>query len=172
VDGEPFSASDEADEWFGKGIYFWEYAFKQAWWWARDYKRYARPAVVGALIQLGNCFDLLDPQNVILARLLHDEFKHRLAQQGVPIPANVRHRRNLDCGVFNYIYQTSDKVAEPIESARGVYIPTPTAKRAWPGSWISEEAHVQVCVRTAKAIRSVWHVRPDGTYGKLRIAPP
>jgi hypothetical protein len=30
VDGDPFTASDNDDDWFGKGIYFWEYAPKQA----------------------------------------------------------------------------------------------------------------------------------------------
>src|SRR5205823_6250222 len=64
VAGEPFKDSENDDDWFGKGIYFWEYAPKQAWWWARQFKRYQEPAVIGAIIRLGNCFDLLDPVNV------------------------------------------------------------------------------------------------------------
>jgi hypothetical protein len=52
------------------------------------------------------------------------------------------------------------------EPARGVYVPTSTAKRIWPGSWISEEALVQICVREPKNILAVWHVRPGGGYGK------
>lgn len=31
VSGDAFRASDRENEWFGKGIYFWEYAPKQAW---------------------------------------------------------------------------------------------------------------------------------------------
>jgi hypothetical protein len=59
VSGEEFAESDEIDEWFGKRIYFWEHAFQQAWWWARR-RNESDPAVVGAVIRLGNCFDLLD----------------------------------------------------------------------------------------------------------------
>lgn len=64
VDGQPFRVSSNSDDWLGSGAYFWEYAPKQAWWWASEFKRYPRPAVVGAMIRLGNCFDLLDPTNV------------------------------------------------------------------------------------------------------------
>ncbi|WP_441286844.1 hypothetical protein ACSRUE_31625 [Sorangium sp. KYC3313] len=61
------TASTNDDDWPGHGIYFWEYAPQQAWWWAR--RRYGEDdaAVVGAMIHLGRCLDLLDPVN---ARLL------------------------------------------------------------------------------------------------------
>lgn len=52
VDGDDFAPSDQDDEWFGRGIYFWEHAYQQAWWWAK--RRGAEsPAVVGAVIRLG-----------------------------------------------------------------------------------------------------------------------
>jgi len=66
VRGDEFEASDNDDDWFGTGVYFWEHAPKQAWWWARKFKNYDQPAVVGAIIRLGNCFDLLDPGNVLV----------------------------------------------------------------------------------------------------------
>jgi len=171
VAGEPFAASDQDDEWFGRGIYFWEYAPKQAWWWARDHKRHLQPAVVGALIRLGNCFDLLDPRNVPTLRGFKEELVAALTAVGAKVPKNVRQHRALDCAVFNYVYRLSDETPNPIESARGVYVPTSTAKRIWQGSWISEEAHVQVCVREPKSILAVWHVRPDGSYGKPEGGP-
>ena len=58
VAGEPFAASENDDDWFGRGIYFWEYAPKQAWWWATKYKKKNNPAVVGAIIRLGECCGL------------------------------------------------------------------------------------------------------------------
>src|SRR6478672_8052167 len=49
-------------DWLGRGIYFWEHAPERALRWARD--RYSgrrqKPAVLGAYIQLGRCFDLLN----------------------------------------------------------------------------------------------------------------
>jgi hypothetical protein len=166
VCGEPFKISESDDDWFGKGVYFWEYAPKQAWWWARKFKRFASPAVVGAIIRLGNCFDLLDPRNVKILRGFHDDLIARLERRGVEPPRNYRHHRYLDCAVFNDFYKKARDAGRAIDSARAVYVPTATAKRVWPGSWIYEEAHVQICVRNPKNILAVWHARPDGRYGK------
>lgn len=64
VNGGAFTPSSKTFEWLGTGVYFWEYAPKQAWWWTKDLRKNPKPAVVGALIRLGNCLDLLDPDNV------------------------------------------------------------------------------------------------------------
>ncbi len=166
VAGEPFRDSDNADDWFGKGMYFWEYAPKQAWWWARKFKKFRHPAAIGAIIRLGNCFDLLDPSNVRNLRDFHDQMVARFQAEGIEVPENTRHRRNLDCAIFNYFYQKAEQAKRAIDSARAVYVPTDFKKRVWPGSWIYEEAHIQICVRNSNNILAVWHVRPDGRYGK------
>jgi hypothetical protein len=88
VAGAPFRACANADDWLGAGIYFWEYAPKQAWWWAHRYKRLRAPAVVGAMIRLGQCFDLLDPENVRLLRLLHDDTIQQRIEAGLEVPQN------------------------------------------------------------------------------------
>ncbi len=72
VNGGDFTPSSNTDDWLGTGIYFWEYAPRQAWWWARTFKRKSKPAVVGAMIRLGNCFDLLDPENVQLLKSVYN----------------------------------------------------------------------------------------------------
>ena len=61
--GEPFHRSENDYDWLGAGVYFWEYGADRALQFARDQQRrgkVAEPAVVGALVQLGNCFDLMD----------------------------------------------------------------------------------------------------------------
>src|SRR6185503_9763134 len=68
VRGEAFEDSDTEDEWLGTGVYFWEHAPKQAWHWTTSIRRHQRPAVVGAVIRLGNCFDLCDAGNIALLR--------------------------------------------------------------------------------------------------------
>src|SRR5438105_10272091 len=97
VSGESFRASDNDDEWFGNGVYFWEYAPKQAWWWAKKFKKLDQPAVIGAVIRLGNCFDLLDPKNVKTLKRFHGSMVDKLQQEDIEIPKNARHNRNLDC---------------------------------------------------------------------------
>jgi hypothetical protein len=61
--GEPFKKSQNDYDWLGEGIYFWEYRADRALRFAHDQKRRGKletPAIVGALVQLGRCFDLMD----------------------------------------------------------------------------------------------------------------
>ncbi len=165
VAGEPFTASDEDDEWFGRGVDFWEHAFQQAWWWARR-PGHPNPAVVGAILRLGSCFDLLDTGNVAILKQYHDRLIDNMTSNGLKLPVNVRSHRNLDCAVFNYLYSMFEADGRPIETARAVYVPTGVARRIYQGSWISEETHIQICVRETRSILAVWHVRENGRYGK------
>jgi hypothetical protein len=166
VEGGDFKASSKIYEWLGTGVYFWEYAPKQAWWWTKDLRKNSRPAVVGAMIRLGNCLDLLDPENVRWLKGVYQDMMKVWKQTGDPIPQNVRDKRSLDCAVLNWVYSQSETTGTPIETSRGVYVPTDKRKRVWPGSWIYEDAHVQICVRNSQNILALWHVRPDGRYGK------
>lgn len=165
VRGEPFRASANEDDWLGRGVYFWEYAPKQAWWWARR-RTPGNAAVVGAMIRLGSCFDLLDSKNLQNLKNAHRAMIDTFEQGGIPIPTNERHHRDLDCAVFNYYYKEAADSGKPIDCARGVYVPTDAKKRLWRGSWLYEDAHIQICIRNTKNILAVWHIRPDGRYGQ------
>ncbi len=149
IDGQPFQESTSVNEWLGSGVYFWEYGPKQAWWWARRYKKLADPAVVGAMIRLGNCFDLLDSRNIGVLQRAKDGMIKLMKREGVEIPKNERAYKNLDCAVFNYFYQMVEDEGEPgIDSARAAYVPTESKKRIWHASWIYRDTHIQICVRT------------------------
>jgi hypothetical protein len=52
--------SENRWDWLGKGIYFWEHSPERALRWAQERFRARRPvpSVVGAIVQLGDCFDL------------------------------------------------------------------------------------------------------------------
>lgn len=50
-------------DWLGHGIYFWEHGPARALEWAKTQKKRGNvktPAVLGAVLHLGRCFDLLD----------------------------------------------------------------------------------------------------------------
>lgn len=166
VNGEPFSESDRDDEWFGKGVYFWEYAFKQAWWWAKSYRKFDRPAVIGASIRLGNCLDLLDPTNTAFLREMYGELTAELVGRGLPVPKNVRRQKWLDCAVMNLVYSECEKQGRPLDAARPVYVNSSKQSRVWDRSSIRVDSHIQLCLRNQRNIVSVWHVREDGRYGK------
>lgn len=61
--GMPFKPSENDFDWLGRGIYFWEHGSDRALRFAqfqKDRGKVKEPAVVGAIIQLGHCFDLMD----------------------------------------------------------------------------------------------------------------
>jgi hypothetical protein len=61
--GGSFKESSNEYDWLGRGIYFWEYGASRALDFAHLQKQRGKivtPAVVGAILQLGECFDLLD----------------------------------------------------------------------------------------------------------------
>lgn len=161
VDGGPFHPSNNDDDWLGSGMYFWEYAPKQAWWWATQYKKNPHPAVVGAVIRLGNCFDLLDPANVDALRHMHADMMN-VWPAGTKRPENGNQHKKLDCAVFNFLYNQKND----IQTARAVYVPTQAKDRVWSRSWIYAQSHIQICVRKQENILALWHVRKDGRYGK------
>ncbi len=166
VHGEEFVASDRDNEWFGRGVYFWEHAPRQAWWWSKSVRKAKKPAVVGALIRLGNCLDLLDSENIRTLKIYKKALELNYSELGLPMPVNHRENKKLDCAVFNHLYGESDPSSSPIDSARAVYVPTKSKKRIWKASWIYDDAHIQICVRNPRNLLAVWHVREDGRYGK------
>lgn len=162
VAGHAFGASQNDDDWLGHGVYFWEYAPQQAWWWAR--RRYGEEAaVVGALVRLGRCIDLLDPANADLLRDAH----HDLTRLGAPLPSNANASKFLDCVVFNYLYAKMAREGLHVQSCRAVFVPIRAGKlpRLWPRSGVFDGGHVQLCVRDSNNILAAWSVRRDGRYG-------
>ncbi len=68
---QEFSQSNNDYDWLGKGTYFWENNYERAKQYAVQDSRRANtkiktPFVLGSIIDLGNCFDLLDQSRVIL----------------------------------------------------------------------------------------------------------
>jgi len=164
---EELEVSRSGHDWLGHGIYFWEYGPKQAWLWAKQ--RYPREeiAVVGAMIRLGNCLDLVDSDNARMLRNWYDEMVEERKTTGKKVPKNVRSKKYLDCQVMEYAYDRFLRMeGESVDSARAVYVPSGSEKqkRLWPSSWMSYDTHTQICIRNAVNILGCWLVRPtEGT---------
>lgn len=155
--------SENDDDWLGHGIYFWEYAPKQAWRWAekrRVKQKWDEPAaVVASMIRLGNCFDLLDPDNIDDLQRMHDDYLSTVTLLGGIPRKNFRTNRFLDCSVFLFAYEQLEEVGVSVDTSRCVYVPTDNKERIWKGSWISRGAHIQVCVRNPACILGTWLVQ-------------
>ncbi len=123
---EEFRSSERDYDWLGRGIYFWEYGPKQALKFAKirqrqymekkdktaeDLRRATEPlAVVACMIRLGFCLDLTDPDKVEDLGRIFDSYTESMEQAGAPLPKNSRKYRRLDCAVFEYAWQGTQRV--------------------------------------------------------------
>lgn len=154
--GAPFQASTKDYDWLGTGVYFWEYGYDRAVRWAQE--NYAEdPAVVGALIQLGSCYDLLD------TRFTHDltegaEQFHAAWAIEAPRPENRgrdRKARFLDCAVINW-WLAQLKAVDGGPTYQTVRCGFNEGEPVHAGMAICRESHVQVAVRDPRSILGVF----------------
>jgi hypothetical protein len=135
-------------DWLGHGIYFWEYAPQRALRWAREHYRKGRqhPAVLGAYLQLGRCFDLLDESITALLGETYERLARTFADQGLDLPENRGREgklRNLDCFVINECIDEMKKRGEEYDTVRGAFL---EGAPVYPGAGFSRENHIQISV--------------------------
>jgi hypothetical protein len=145
-------------DWLGHGIYFWEHAPERALRWARErYRtRRRRPAVLGAYVQLGRCFDLLDEPITALLAEAYERLARAFAQEDKPLPQNRGRegkRRELDCMVINTAIDDSRLRGAVFDTIRGAFL---EGAPVYPGAGFSRESHIQVAVRNPSCILGVF----------------
>jgi hypothetical protein len=106
-------------DWLGHGIYFWENNPGRAWEWAKVLMRRGRPAdrpvkksaVIGAVIDLGHCLNLLDTQFIQRMQVGYKQLQAVHHQAGIPLPINKQVAgsddlllRFLDCAVVEMLH--------------------------------------------------------------------
>ena len=86
-------ASTNDYDWLGNGIYFWENNEERAWQWAKDLAKrknsqIKEPAVVGAIIDLGYCFDLTDSTYLQELKAAYESMVTVYKESGIELPKN------------------------------------------------------------------------------------
>ena len=154
--GKPLSPSDNDYDWLGTGIYFWEHGPDRALEWAKEKHRNGeirKPAVVGALIHLGKCLDLLDTRHTRIVANAFDEFRSGLLTEGQQVPENSggpdQLKRQRDCAVLNWLMEQFEGDIDPFQTVRGVFTEGPPA---FEGSGIRLKSHIQIAVRDPSCI--------------------
>ena len=167
VAGEPFVASANDYDWLGSGIYFWESNPLRGMQFAAELKgRHQQvddPCVVGAVIDLGFCLDLLTSTAVSAVKDAYDDLNSYLSSAGQQLPNNRlgddRLLRNLDCAVINHIHEIRARGGlSPFDSVRGVFL---EGDEIYPGAGFREKTHIQICVRDPRQIKGVFHVSDE-----------
>jgi len=159
-------------DWLGHGAYFWEQNPKRALEFARhikgmdraDVKKIKEPFVIGAVISLGRCLNLLDS-------LAIDEVKaayNHLLASGKELPENKPNPKEngtdlifrfLDCAVIETLHSLRVQFGEePYETARGAFF---EGDRLYPGAGFREKNHIQICVREMNCIKGYFRLPED-----------
>jgi hypothetical protein len=145
-------------DWLGHGIYFWEHSLERAQRWGREKfaPPAAVPAVLGAVIQLGSCFDLLnDAITAVLAQSYRD-LEQSYKDGGVSLPQNRGRdwkRRELDCLVINDCLDHLKNRGSEYDTVRGAFL---EGAPVYPGAGFAQEAHIQIAVRNPACILGVF----------------
>jgi hypothetical protein len=160
--------SEKSYDWLGSGIYFWEHGPERALEWAKEQKERAKiktPAVLGAVIHLGNCFDMMDLQSTRVLAQAYPRFKSTYEELGQTLPVNAPLRqgdtdhllRNLDCSMINWLTKEfdSDPESPKYDSVRGLF---QEAQPAFDGSSIRLKSHNQLAIRNPACI--IGYFRP------------
>lgn len=161
----PFTQSEKSFDWLGHGIYFWEADRQRALEWAK-WKRFTEPCVIGAVLDLRNCFDLLERENLDLLALTYDSFVKSRKAAGLAVPLNRdsvkgasqnKVMRFLDCAVINHLHETINAQSIPaFDTVRGLFV---EGEPAYEGSEIYRLTHSQIAVRNVDCIRGVFFPR-------------
>ncbi len=170
INHENLKASDNQYDWLGNGIYFWENSYQRACDWAKNNTKYEKPAVIGAVIDLGHCLNLTDYHSADVLGRGYEMLKEKYAALGEELPVNRKPNKNgdvllrdLDCAVIQQIHQYHKETkAREYDSVRGVFI---EGREAYPGAGFKEKTHIQLCIVNPNCIKGFFSPRcADDTY--------
>lgn len=160
---EAIKLSTKDFDWLGPGAYFWEADPHRALEWARakvDRGDYAEAAVVGAAIDLGNCLDLANRENIELFKGAYESFSAYRKAADLPMPENKNAKndpnedrllRFLDCAVFQHLHaRIADGSSIPkFDTVRGMFT---EGGPIYDGCGFSERTHIQIAVCNSDSI--------------------
>lgn len=167
--------SERDFDWLGPGAYFWESDPQRALEWSKwkvDRGDYTEPFVIGAVIDLRNCLDLVSREDLDLVHAAHSSFVKMQRKAGLPIPQNKsvkgdpnadRVLRFLDCAVIRHLHNIldgqapDDRVIDPFDTVRGMFT---EGGKLYPGGGFKRKSHVQLAVRTSECILGLFIPRP------------
>ena len=160
-----FMTSTNVYDWLGAGVYFWENDFLRALDWA--VKRYGEDAaVIGAKIDLGNCFDISNSYAKDILKISYGLMLEDLQDSHSSIPTNKPHPhgqgnpadmvlRNLDKAVIEYALVVADSL-EPHTIYDTVRAPFQEGFPVYPGSAFREHDHIHLCVRNPNLLTNLF----------------
>lgn len=160
--------SENEYDWLGNGMYFWENSPSRALEYANNLKKnpgraknpIQDPCVIGAIIHLGNCLDLLDYENLQILKAGFELLKattEKLPKNIAIGQLNELMVRNLDCAVIQTIHEVRrEEKLRDFDSVRGVFW---EGAELYPNAGFREKDHIQLCIRNPNCIKGYFYPR-------------
>ena len=159
-------------DWLGSGCYFWENDAERAMEFAREMqgrkrrhgKPISKPFVIGAIIDLGHCLNLLERQGLALVQAEYAVMTEVMAEFGLEAPKNRPLRgtkdlvfRRLDRAVIESVHAANKRADLPeYDSVRAVFV---EGDPLYPGAGFHSKNHIQICVRKNEQILGYFRPR-------------
>lgn len=163
---ENFEKSQNSYDWLGEGVYFWENNLSRAEQYAiEDSKRsdtkIETPFVLGAVIDLGNCLDLLDQKYLKFLKAAYNSLNDAAILEGKPLPENKNFnsgdfdfkKRELDCAVIRHAHRLACSGGESFDTVRAAFW---EGEELYPGAAFKEQNHIQIAVLNPDCIKGVF----------------
>jgi hypothetical protein len=157
-------------DWLGGGIYFWEQNPERALSYAIDCSEKKQkfngdiktPFVIGAIIELGNCLNLVAPNSADVIREAHDALEIVTKEAGKIMPVNDGSNRKLDCAVIQHVHAvTKLQNRNPYDTIRS---PFHEGDKIYPESNFTENLHIEICVINHNMIKGYFLPLPHHRY--------
>ncbi|WP_433896566.1 hypothetical protein [Sphingobacterium mizutaii] len=164
--------SENEYDWLGNGMYFWENSPSRALEYAENLKANPErakhpvkdPCVIGAIIHLGNCLDLLDYENLKILKAGFELLKattDKLPKNIAIGKLNELMVRKLDCAVIQTIHEVRrEEMLREFDSVRGVFW---EGAELYPNAGFREKDHIQLCIRNPNCIKGYFYPRKVNT---------
>lgn len=158
-------------DWLGHGTYFWENNPVRALEYAQELKvhplksksKINQPAVIGAILDLGYCLDLLEARSLALLKDAYKALHSAAIKNGAKIPENKKDTqsgdlllRYLDCSVIQAVHFINESSnGRPYDSVRGAFW---EGEDLYPHAGFKEKNHIQICIRNPNCIKGYFRV--------------
>ncbi len=166
--------SENEYDWLGSGYYFWENDLNRAIGFANELKKerpgktaIKEPSVLGAVIDLGYCLDLLNYGNLRFLKDTYEQLEKTFAEDGMDIPENKKLdssglplKRYLDRAVIELLHnlRAMDPQNKPFDSVRAVFT---EGNLLYPNAGFYDKSHIQICVRNINCIKGFFIPREE-----------
>lgn len=158
----PMRESKKEHDWLGQGMYFWENDPVRADEWARTSpKSNFDPCVVGAVIDLGHCLNLMNYEMLAELKIANSFLERSLGAEKYAELRNVGGtdllKRHRDCAVMRTLHQLRKDADVPAyDTVRAVFW---EGEELYDNAGFKEKNHIQICVRDPKMIKGFFRPR-------------